>query len=104
MLIENKMKDKSVRFQNNKVLATLFLAMMTLITSAQANGIKTTKDDTALLDSFIQAQGYRNAIVFTSENIKQFWGDKTVASQDNLIRIHLKEKKEKYAESIPLKI
>ena len=56
--------------------------------------------DTKLLDDFINSKGYSGIISFDSTNIKQFWIDKTVLSQDNLIIISLDNKKS----SVPLKI
>ena len=69
---------------------------LSLIVNAQ---IKEQAKDSALLDSFIQSKGYGNTIIFSSSNIKQFWIDKSVVSQNNLIKVLVKDSK-----SIPYKI
>ena len=79
-----------------KTFAILSYLVLSLIVNAQ---IKDRANDSALLDSFIQSKGYGSAITFSSANIKQFWVDKSVVSQDSLIKILVEESK-----SIPYKI
>ena len=66
---------------------------------AQSKG----KTDDNLINQFISAKGYAQTIVFSSENIKQFWVEKSVLSQDNTIKIMLNGKSNLF-ESVPLKI
>ena len=83
------------------VIATL--VSIPLISIAQEQNI-TPKDDLELLNSFIHAKGYENEITFTHENIKQFWIDKTVVSQDDLIKVFLTTNNKAKLESVPLRI
>ena len=59
----------------------------------------TAVDDSKLLDEFVQTKIQSNAIVFDAANIKQFWVDNSVLSQDNTIIISLTDSR-----CIPLKI
>lgn len=86
------------RTKKNKIktLAIMSSLVFSLVVNAQT---KEQANDAALLDSFIQSRGYSNTIIFSSTNIKQFWIDKSVVSQDNLIKIFIENSK-----SIPYKI
>lgn len=55
-----------------------------------------------LLEQYIHSKG-DGTIVFNSSNIKQYWIDKSVLSQNGVIQIQLTEGK-KFFESVPLKI
>ncbi len=52
------------------------------------NNTNTLSDD-ALLESFLKSKNYSSTIVFDSNNIKTFWIDKSVLSNDGLIYISL---------------
>ena len=45
--------------------------------------------DDKLLDEFIMSKGYNHPIIFDTSNIKQFWVDNTVASNDYSILVSL---------------
>ena len=60
--------------------------------------------DAKLLDDYVRSKGYVTPIVFDSSNIKQFWVDKSVLSQDKTISISLDKKTNEGFESVPLKI
>ena len=79
-----------------KTIAVLSSLVLSLFVNAQT---KEQANDSALLESFIQSMGYGSAITFSSSNIKQFWIDKSVVSQDGLIKIHIDGSK-----SVPYKI
>lgn len=79
-----------------KTITIMSYLVFSFIVNAQT---KEQANDTALLDSFIQSRGYSNTIIFSSTNIKQFWIDKSVVSQDNSIKILVENSK-----SIPYKI
>ncbi len=83
---QKKIKKSCGAFKTIAILASL---VMTLIGNAQTDKQKT--DDAALLDSYIQSKGYNNTIVFTPSNIKQFWTEKSVFSQNETINILLYE-------------
>lgn len=59
--------------------------------------------DDKLVKQYIQAKGI-NTIVFDSSNIKQYWIDHSVISQNNNIEIYMNPKKKDNRESIPYKI
>ena len=86
------------RTKKNKIktIAIISSLVLSLVVNAQT---KEQANDAALLDSFIQSRGYSNTIIFSSTNIKQFWIDKSVVSQDNSIKILIENSK-----SIPYKI
>ena len=67
-------------------MSLVLLAFLSFLASAQTNSYK---DDEAMLDSFIQSRGYESTIIFSASNIKQFWPEKNVISQDNIIKIRL---------------
>lgn len=84
-----------------KKLALLSSLVLSLVANAQ---LKEQNDDSKLLDSFIQSKGYGSTITFSPSNIKQFWIEKTVISQDNLIKVFLDINKKSIIESSPFKI
>ena len=86
------------RTKKNKIKTITIMSslVLSLVVNAQT---KEQANDAALLDSFIQSRGYSNTIIFSSTNIKQFWIDKSVVSQDNSIKIFIDNSK-----SIPYKI
>lgn len=88
----------TTRTKKNKIKTITIMSsiVLSLVVNAQ---IKEQANDAALLDSFIQSRGYSNTIIFSSANIKQFWIDKSVISQDNSIKIFIDNSK-----SIPYKI
>ncbi len=90
----NTQKDGSGTF-SKLPLAFLFLfaAFATLPdNSLCADSAKDKLIDSKLVEEFIKAKGYNNAIIFDSSNIKQFWTDNSVLSKDNSISISLKDK------------
>jgi hypothetical protein len=87
---QKKIKKSCGAFKTIAILASL---VMTLIGNAQTDKQKT--DDAALLDSYIQSKGYNNTIVFTPSNIKQFWTEKSVFSQNETINILLDDELKK---------
>lgn len=80
-----------------------FLLASVLLVSNSAYSLAN-DNDSALIDQFIQAQDYSSAIVFDSNNIKQFWIDNSVASINNTINISLPFNDSKERMSAPLKI
>lgn len=86
------------RTKKNKIKTIIIMSSLVLsfVVNAQT---KEQANDEALLDSFIQSRGYSNTIIFSSINIKQFWIDHSVVSQDNTIKISMNNSK-----SIPYKI
>lgn len=86
-------RTKKNKFKTIAIMSSLVLS---LVANAQT---KEQANDAALLDSFIQSRGYSNTIIFSSINIKQFWIDHSVVSQDNTIKISMNNSK-----SIPYKI
>lgn len=88
-------------YMHMKILCISSLMALTCLLAAQSGST----NDAALLDSFVRAKGYNSTIVFSSDNIKQFWIDKSVVSLDNSIRIILNEDgNSSYPESVPMKI
>ena len=85
-------RTKKNKIKTITIMSSLVLSLVVNAQTEQAN-------DAALLDSFIQSRGYSNTIIFSSTNIKQFWIDKSVVSQDNSIKIFIDNSK-----SIPYKI
>lgn len=78
-----------------KYLASIIILLTMFFTlSAQSD-----KTDAKLIDEYIQAKGYSAAIVFDSSNIKQYWIDNSVFTNDNVVNILLSQKS-----SVPLKI
>ena len=86
------------RAKKNKIKTITIMSslVLSLVVNAQT---KELANNEALLDSFIQSRGYSDTIIFSSTNIKQFWIDKSVVSQDNSIIIFMENSK-----SIPYKI
>lgn len=78
-----------------------FLSLLALCCFAGAQSSKADQaDDSALIDSFIKSKGYGDIIAFSSANIKQFWIDHSVISQENKIKVLLGND----FKSVPLKI
>lgn len=70
-----------------------FAILATLpVNSLCADSAKDKLNDSSLVEEFIKAKGYSNAIIFDSSNIKQFWIDHSVLSKDNSISICLKDR------------
>lgn len=91
MFTNSKDKNNRIILKGKiRVLSILSLLSLSLVANAQKSTIGQ-EDDSALLDSFIQAKGLSGIISFTPSNIKQFWTDKSVLSQDNSIRILLED-------------
>ena len=87
-------------FFKKSILTIYFLSVavfFSLVLNAQTSLIT---DDATLLDSFIQSRKYGSIIVFSSSNIKQFWIEKNILSQNGLIKVILN----KDFKSNPLKI
>lgn len=89
-LAQKKLKTSCRSFKTIAIMASL---AMTLVGNAQTNKQKT--DDATLLDSYIQSKGYKNPIVFTSSNIKQFWTEQSVSSLNEMINILLDDGRKK---------
>lgn len=85
-----------------KFVGIAFLLSSAFICLAQKNN--TTGSDSDLLDSFIQAKGYKDIVQFSPSNIKQFWIDKSVISKDDLISVILMSSKNTNKESVLLPI
>ena len=85
-----------------KFVGIAILLSSAFICLAQKNN--TTGSDSGLLDSFIQAKGYKDIVQFSPSNIKQFWIDKSVISKDDLISVILKSSKNANKESVLLPI
>ena len=84
-----------------------FVGIAILLSSAfmcLAQKNNTTGNDSDLLDSFIQAKGYKDIVQFSPSNIKQFWIDKSVISKDDLISVILMSSKNINKESVLLPI
>ena len=79
-------------------ISIAYVASFSVVAFAQTS-TKDSSQDLILLDSFIKARGYDKVITFSASNIKQYWIENTVLSQDNLIKILLNN-----YESTPLKI
>ena len=79
-------------------LGALCLPYMTYAQSAaDSNNAK-------LLDDFIRSKGYSSSIEFNAANIKQFWVDQSVLSQNDSIVISTENSKTGSWTSVPLKI
>lgn len=94
MFTHKTKKDDSETF--SKMSLTLLLSV-TIFSAFPANllyadSVKGNQNDSKLIEDFIKAKNYNNAIVFDSSNIKQFWTNNSVLSKDNSIIIYLKEK------------
>ena len=85
--------------------ASIIVSLMTFSLMSQAQiDSKIQNDDSNLLEQYIQSQGYTNSIKFDASNIKQFWVDKSVRSQNNAVKLILHSSKNMKFESIPLRI
>ncbi len=61
--------------------------------------------DDKLLDDFIMSKGFNHPVVFDASNIKQFWVDNTVASNDGSILISLSRLSETFkSKSLPIQL
>ena len=90
MFINSKKTNSPLKKKHLFITMSLAtFAFLSLLASAQTN---TDKDDEAMLDSFIQSRGYESTIIFSAANIKQFWPERNVVSQDNIIKILLDSK------------
>lgn len=59
-------------------------------------------DSNALLSQYIKSKGF--AIIFDASNIKQYWIDKSVMSQNGAVVIFLENSNSQINESVPLRI
>ena len=80
-----------------------FLALLLNALIFAKEPVETTNDD-ILIEQFIQSNGYSSPIIFDSDNIKQFWIDKTVLSEPNSIHILLNNQDANLFKSDPFKI
>ena len=72
---------------------------------AQDNSSLGKAEDAKLVEKFIKAKGYNDAIIFDASNVKQFWIDKTIASKNGSIHLVLEKKDGAQEwESVPLKV
>ena len=97
-----KYEDQASMKRCFKTIAIFSSLMLMLFANAQTD-TKKQADDSTLLDSYVQSRGYGSTISFSPSNIKQFWVDKSVVSQDDLIRISLNKTADNW-ESVPLRI
>lgn len=84
----------------------LFISLffLPICLSAQATNASTNTKitDDELIQQFIQSCG-KDTIVFNASNIKQFWVDRSVSSQNSFINIELTDGNDAF-KSVPLKI
>ncbi len=94
----NTKTRKYIRFLSGaKYLAMIMFLGSTYGIFAQSN------NDNEIINQFIAARGYPQTIVFSPENIRQFWIDKSVSSQNGEIIILLNNRNNSF-ESVPLKV
>lgn len=95
---KQSLMDRHAFFNAKSIVLTLLLG-----TACGVYAQSSKNDDDKMIDQFINAKGYSQTIVFSPNNIKQFWIDKTVISQDNTIQILLNNRNSSF-ESVPLRI
>ena len=78
-------ETKKILSLKNKIISGLALILLFIFSFAHAQN--TDLNDSNLIDSFIKAKGYNHPIVFDDSNIKQYWIDNFVISQNGLIKI-----------------
>ena len=73
----------------NFLVAVILLFAASAVLAQTKNKTNTSSDTTELIDQYIKARGYSNIISFDALNIKQFWVDNTVMSNNGFIHILL---------------
>ena len=98
-MITHKQKTNTPKdgFGTFSKLSLAFLFSFTVFATLPVNSLcadsaKDKLNDSKLVEEFIKAKGFSNAIIFDSSNIKQFWTESSVLSKDNSISIYLKDK------------
>lgn len=86
---------------SSNIISFFLGSILTFAAYAQSNSNKTA-DDAALIKSFIKSRGYDIPIVFSADNIKQFWIDNSVMAKNDSINVFLTN--DKANESNPFKI
>lgn len=89
-------------FKSEKRIIVSFIALLSCTLYATSE-TSFEPNDKKLINQYIESLGYSTPIVFDSSNIKQFWIDNSVVSEDNSIKIVLQHSPDGFI-SVPLKI
>ena len=91
---------------SQKAFCFLFIALAPMAFAQKAEKDNIYKNDLKQLDEYIKSQGYKNVISFDASNIKQYWVDNNVFTQNNTINILLEDNRARLnlLKSLPLKI
>ncbi len=87
----------------NIFVCAKYLVLTFVLGSAYSVFAQSNNDGSEMINQFIKTKGYTQTIVFSPENIKQYWIDKSVFSQDKEIKILLHGHNNSF-ESVPLSI
>ena len=87
----------------SSILSRAKFFALTLFLGSTCGLFAQSNNDNEMINQFIEAKGYTQTIIFSPENIKQFWIDKSVSSQNGEIKILLNNRNNSF-ESVPLKV
>ena len=87
-----------------RMLERTFAVLYIILVTVMSYGATAETKDKELLDGFIKAKGYKACILLTPSNIKQFWTEKSVSSQNDLIKVILEKTNANQRESSLYKI